>query len=64
MGGLGSTFVVMCRQSYGWGHGKKNYIFPVKTLEIFARIVPAKLNYESIVDRGAQGPILPKNDSR
>ena len=30
----------------------KNYIFPVKTIEIFAWIVPVKLNYESIVDRG------------
>ena len=29
----------------------KNYIFPVKTLEIFARIVPVKLNYEYAVDR-------------
>ena len=52
LGGLGSIFAVMCRQSYRWRHSWKNYIFPVKTIEIFARIVPAKLNYESIVDRG------------
>ena len=33
---------------------EKNFIFPVKTIEIFAWIVPTKLNYESIVDR--RGP--------
>ena len=30
---------------------KKNYIFPFKTIDIFVRIVPVKLNYESIADR-------------
>ena len=29
----------------------KNYIFPVKTLEMVAWIAPVKLNYESIADR-------------
>ena len=52
LGGLGSSFVVMCRQSYWWCHSKKKYIFPIKTLDIFTWIVPVKLNYESIVDRG------------
>ena len=52
LGGVGSTFADMCRQSYWWRHSQKNYKFPVKTLEIFAWIFPVKLNYESIVDRG------------
>ena len=49
---MGSTFAVMCLQSYWWGHNWKNSIFPAKTKEIFAGSVPIKLNYESMVDRG------------
>ena len=67
MGGLGSTYAVMFHQSCWWRHSWKNRIFPVKTLEIFAWIVPVKLNYESInyeTMRGVQGSILPKSDSQ
>ena len=40
---------------------QKNYVFPVKTVLIFACIVPVKLNYESIVDiRGSKAPFLLK----
>ena len=61
MGDLGSTFAVMCRQSYWWRHSWKNYIFPVKTIEFFAGIFPTKLNYESIVEgRGSKSPSLLK----
>ena len=36
-------------------------MFPVKTIETFAWIVPVKLNYESIVDRrGSKAPFLLK----
>ena len=56
LGGMGPTFAVMCRQSYRWRHIKRNYIFPVKTLEFFAWIVPVKLNYQSVVDRGGVRP--------
>ena len=36
-------------------------MFPVKTFENFAWIVPTKLNYESIVDgRGSKSPSLLK----
>ena len=52
LGRLGSTFAVICRQSYWWRCCWKNYIFPVKTIEIFAWIVPTKLNYEGTLDRG------------
>ena len=51
MVGLGSTLVVMCCQIYWWRHSRKSYILPVKTIDILAWIVPAKLNYESIVNR-------------
>ena len=30
----------------------KTYVFPVKIIEIFAWIIPVKLNFEPIVDRG------------
>ena len=66
LGRLGSIFAVMCRQSYWWRCCWKNYIFPVKTIEIFAWIVPTKWNYESTVDTGekvgGQISISPKND--
>ena len=43
---------------------KKNCIFPVKTLEIFARIVSVKLKYEFIVYIQVQGSIPSKNEYR
>ena len=45
LGGLRSTFGVMRRQSYGWRYSKRNYIFPVKTLKVFAWFVPVILKY-------------------
>ena len=61
MGGLGSRFVVMCRQSHWPRPGQTHYIFPVKNLEIVAWIVLVKLNYDSIVDkRGSKAPSLLK----
>ena len=55
MGDLFSAFAVMGGQSYWIHHIQINYVFPLKALEIFAWIVPVKLNYESIVDgRGSK----------
>ena len=53
----------MCHESYWWYHSKKNYISPVKTIDIFAWIVSVKLNYESIINiRGSKVPFLLKNN--
>ena len=50
MGGLSSTFAVMCCQSTDDVIAEKIIHFQSK-LEIFAWIVSVKLNYESAVDR-------------
>ena len=61
MGGLCSTFAVMCCQSYWWHHTQTNYVFTLKTLETFAWIVPVKLNYQSKAGRqGSKAPSLLK----
>ena len=62
MSGLGSTLQLCVVKVADDVIAKINNIFSVKTLEVFACIVPVNLNYESI--EGVQGSILSKNNSQ